>query len=232
VVAALLLSLAWFGVPIVVPGAIAFGVLGGLLAAVAVAVWWLFFSRAPRSERWGAVVLMIVALFATSRVVHESIATGMMGMMFFLYAIPVLSLGFVAWAVASRRLANGPRRATMVATILLACGVWTLLRSDGITGDGAAQFAWRWARTPEERLLARADDKHPFLADTLRRMRADGIRRAAVFATSAYGSYSACRQHLTGHNAQMRSQMSIAPQIPWSLRPESKDNTRGDAGVK
>ena len=35
----------------------------------------------------------------------------------------------------------------------------------------------------------------PMLADTLRRMRADGVRRAAVFATSAYASYSGCRQY-------------------------------------
>jgi ferrochelatase len=35
----------------------------------------------------------------------------------------------------------------------------------------------------------------PFLADTLRTMRADGVRRAAVFATSAYSSYSGCRQY-------------------------------------
>ncbi len=37
---------------------------------------------------------------------------------------------------------------------------------------------------------------HPMLADTLRRMRADGIRRALAFATSAFGSYSGCRQYL------------------------------------
>ncbi len=35
----------------------------------------------------------------------------------------------------------------------------------------------------------------PLLADTLRSMRADGVRRAAVFATSAYASYSGCRQY-------------------------------------
>jgi ferrochelatase len=37
---------------------------------------------------------------------------------------------------------------------------------------------------------------HPFLADTLRQMRADGISRAAAFITSAFGSYSGCRQYL------------------------------------
>jgi ferrochelatase len=36
---------------------------------------------------------------------------------------------------------------------------------------------------------------HPFLADTLRQMRADGVRRALGFATSAYSSYSGCRQY-------------------------------------
>ena len=35
----------------------------------------------------------------------------------------------------------------------------------------------------------------PYLADTMARMRADGVRRAAVFTTSAYSSYSSCRQY-------------------------------------
>ncbi|CAN5149351.1 ferrochelatase [soil metagenome] len=35
----------------------------------------------------------------------------------------------------------------------------------------------------------------PYLADTLRQMRADGIRRAACLVTSAYSSYSGCRQY-------------------------------------
>ncbi|MFB9322408.1 ferrochelatase [Cryptosporangium minutisporangium] len=36
---------------------------------------------------------------------------------------------------------------------------------------------------------------HPMLADTLRQMRADGVQRALAFATSAYSSYSSCRQY-------------------------------------
>lgn len=35
----------------------------------------------------------------------------------------------------------------------------------------------------------------PYLADTLRQMAADGVTRAAVFTTSAYSSYSSCRQY-------------------------------------
>src|SRR5689334_718405 len=37
---------------------------------------------------------------------------------------------------------------------------------------------------------------HPLLADTLRQMRANGVGRALAFATSAFGSYSGCRQYL------------------------------------
>jgi len=161
VVIVVLQWLGWLVVPVVtsVPEVMMVGVIGGILCGPAIAVWWALFSRAPRSERWGAVVLVIVAMVATPRLLHESVAAGNMGVQFFLYAIPVLSLAFVVWAVASRRLAEGPRRATMVATILLACGVWTLLRSDGLTGDGNAEFARRWAETPEERLLAGASDE-------------------------------------------------------------------------
>jgi ferrochelatase len=37
---------------------------------------------------------------------------------------------------------------------------------------------------------------HPFLADTVRQLKADGARRVIAFTTSAYSSYSACRQYL------------------------------------
>ncbi|HEX3279791.1 MAG TPA: ferrochelatase [Pyrinomonadaceae bacterium] len=37
---------------------------------------------------------------------------------------------------------------------------------------------------------------HPLLADTLRQMRDDGIQNALAFVTSAYSSYSSCRQYL------------------------------------
>ena len=161
VVAVILQWLVRFGIPIVVPGetVIAIGVFGGLLGGLAIVVWWAFFSRAPRFERWGAIVLMIVALATTSRFIHESIATAQMGMTLFIYSIPILSLAFVVWAVATRRLPDRIRRASMVFTILLVCGMWTLLRTEGMTSDIGHKFAWRWAETPEGRLLAQTGDE-------------------------------------------------------------------------
>jgi outer membrane protein assembly factor BamB len=83
----------------------------------------------------------------------------MMGNMLPVYAIPALSLALVVWAVATRRLSNGLRRASLVAAVVLACGVFTLLRTGGITGDADSDLHWRWTKTPEERLLARASDE-------------------------------------------------------------------------
>jgi len=160
VVIVILQWLGWFVVPVVVPEAAIYGVIGGLVGGPAIVVWWLFFSRAPWSERIGAVALMIAALAATPLLLHESVAQGNLGFQFLLYVIPVLSLAFVVWAVASRRLSNGLRRAAMVATVLLACGAFTLVRSKGLRGDGMPEFVWRWAETPEERLLARAPQQN------------------------------------------------------------------------
>jgi ferrochelatase len=52
---------------------------------------------------------------------------------------------------------------------------------------------------------------HPFLTDTVRTMRDDGVRRALAFVTSAYASYSGCRQYLEDI-AQART--SVGPDAP------------------
>ena len=54
---------------------------------------------------------------------------------------------------------------------------------------------------------------HPLLADTVWQMAADGIKKALAFVTSAYSSYSSCRQYLE-NIAEARDQVgSSAPQI-------------------
>jgi len=67
--------------------------------------------------------------------------------------------------VAARGLSGRPRWVALIGALVVACGGWTLLRTDGITNDGRSDFAWRWTRTAEERLLAEAGDET--LADSL-----------------------------------------------------------------
>lgn len=52
---------------------------------------------------------------------------------------------------------------------------------------------------------------HPMLADTLREMRADGVKNALAFVTSAYSSYSSCRQYLEDIE---RARDSVGPDAP------------------
>jgi outer membrane protein assembly factor BamB len=105
-------------------------------------------------------VFIIAATFVTKLLAHPSMSGGLMGMMVPMYAVPMtLGLVFVGWAVATRHLSDGVRRATMVLAILIGCGVWTLVRTDGIMGESGAQFAWRWTPTAEERLLAKAEER-------------------------------------------------------------------------
>src|SRR5215468_6099392 len=98
VIAVALQWLIRFGVPLIVPDAGGVAILGAVAFGLVVILWWLFFSRAPWVERVGAVALMAGGLFATSRIVHASIANGMMGMMLPIFAIPFLSLALVASA--------------------------------------------------------------------------------------------------------------------------------------
>jgi outer membrane protein assembly factor BamB len=157
VVAVALQWFAWIVLPILVPEAKMYGMLGGILGgALAVIVWWLFFSRAAWIERVGGLLLMVAAMFATAPFIHKSIAGGAMGMLFPILAIPVLCLALVASAVATRRLGTGVRRASMVATIAVASAGFTLVRTGGMSGEGDSDLHWRWAPTPEERLLSQA----------------------------------------------------------------------------
>src|ERR687886_1382944 len=52
---------------------------------------------------------------------------------------------------------------------------------------------------------------HPLLADALRRMRDDGIRNALAFVTSAYNSYSGCRQYREDIE---RAREAVGPGVP------------------
>ena len=150
-----------FAIPAVIPGdtALQIGVFAGILGGLAVAIWWGFFSRAPGTERWGAIILITGTLVATSYLLDESIATANMGLMFGIFSIPPMCLAFVIWAVASRHLSVALRRISMILTIVFASGIWILLRTDGMDASLHHEIKWRWAETAEENLLKQNADE-------------------------------------------------------------------------
>ncbi len=54
---------------------------------------------------------------------------------------------------------------------------------------------------------------HPMLTDTMRQMRDDGVGRALAFVTSAYSSYSSCRQYLENIAAAREAVGPDAPSV-------------------
>ncbi len=73
---------------------------------------------------------------------------------------------------------------------------------------------------------------HPMLADTLRQMRDDGVRRALAFFTSAYSSYSGCRQYLenieqaraaVGHDAPRIEKLRAYYNHPGFVGPNTEN---------
>lgn len=65
---------------------------------------------------------------------------------------------------------------------------------------------------------------HPLLPDTVRQMRDDGIGRAIAFVTSAFGSYSGCRQYIENIERARAEAGEGAPSIdkipPFSTHPK------------
>ena len=67
------------------------------------------------------------------------------------------------------------------------------------------------AKGPRLRIYFGNRNWHPLLAGTLRKMREDGVKNALAFVTSAYSSYSSCRQYLEDIE---RARASVGPDAP------------------
>ena len=158
---ATLILLALYAIPAVAPPYAGLGMLGAAAGALLVLVWWLLFSRARWYERLGALVLIVAATIAERPFVHASIAGGGQGYLSYILVLPTLCVALVGWAAVSRRLAPASRAAAAIVAIVLGCLPWVIVRTGGISADGRSDFHFRWTPTPEERLLALADEPKP-----------------------------------------------------------------------
>jgi hypothetical protein len=118
IVVVVLLWLSRFGIKAVIPGIDGFGkaMMTSFVFTLILIAWWAFFSRARWRERLEALGVIALALAGTWLLRHDSMWLPWL----LAYAIPVLSLAFVTWAVVTRRMSDRVRHATMVATILIA----------------------------------------------------------------------------------------------------------------
>ncbi|HEY0761326.1 MAG TPA: PQQ-binding-like beta-propeller repeat protein [Pyrinomonadaceae bacterium] len=158
-IAVVLQWLGWFVVPAIFPQAAVVALFSGVIGGLIILLWWLFFSRAPWLERIVALVLIVLALIGTKRVVHESIAGGAMGMLLYVLAIPILSMGLVLWALVTRHFSAAKRRLAFVVMLVIGCGLFMFIRTGGLTAEFNNDLHWRWSKTPEQALLAAAKEE-------------------------------------------------------------------------
>ena len=161
VVAVTLEWLAWFVPPLLHPEAGAWGLIASMLAGLAVLVWWAFFSRASGRERLGGLVLLVAAVALARLFVHPSIAGAGMGMLYYFQVQPVVNLALVLALLASQNASAGRRLATLALALGAGAGLFTLVRTGGISGGGESDFHWRWSPSSEERLVAERGAEAP-----------------------------------------------------------------------
>ena len=125
-------------------------VFGPVICCVLLGVWWLFFSRAPWSDRFlglgGAVALTAIAYLLADKTLQ--------GIPFVTYVFPMGVAGLTAALLVFSF--GGPRVATVAALVggALAFGYWDARRLDGVWGNFKASLSWRWEKTAEDTFLA------------------------------------------------------------------------------
>jgi outer membrane protein assembly factor BamB len=203
---------------IAIPGAFGLGMLGVLIGGLLIVLWWLFFSRAPWMERLAAIAVMVAVAFVVHPLLHPSIAGAAMGMFGWILSVPAMAFGLAVWAATSRRLTAAPRGVALVAAVLLACATLTVVRTDGVSGDGGFNLRSRWSPTAEDRLLAQAPDDPPPLVPP--------VAAAAPSASPAAGSIAKESVAKPGEPAAPAA-AAIAPatRVEWSgFRGPNRDS--------
>lgn len=113
-------------------------------------VWWLVSRRTTWIERATAVVAAIVVNVIAIRFTDPSLH----GPAWLFLLLPIMLTGWALYWAVARRARPIVRTGGVVAVIVLACSAFTLLRSEGVSGEQDLDLRWRWSKTPEQRFLA------------------------------------------------------------------------------
>lgn len=125
-----------------------------LLVLLALTVWWLTRRRVSRVERWSVAGALVVAAVASVLVADKS-----MGPMPIFDGMPWVLTACTAWllltaGVTADRSPGNLRHLGLIVLPFATLGLFTLLRLDGLRGDGRPDYQWRWGQTSEDRYLA------------------------------------------------------------------------------
>jgi len=209
-IAVMLQWVGWFVVPAIFPQAAIVAMFSGVIGGLVILLWWLLFSRAPWIERIAALVLIVLALIGTKRVVHESIAGGGMGMLIYILAIPVFSMGLVLWALVTRHFSAAKRRLAFVVMLVIGCGLFMLIRTGGLTAEFNNDLHWRWSRTPEQALLAASKEETAVTTSNV---------STPTSTESGWSGFRGPQRDGTVHGVKIKTDWSASPPVQLWRQP-------------
>jgi outer membrane protein assembly factor BamB len=126
-----------------------FGAMGG---AAAFALWLLFASRIPWTDRLLLVLFISTGGLAAVALSHPTFI--LMGYGPIVRGLPLAMSALTLWLLVTPGMSWPARRLGAVVASLLGWGYCDLLRIDGVWGDFNAQISYRWQQTDEQRYLA------------------------------------------------------------------------------
>ncbi len=126
---------------------------GPLICGLLILIWWVVISRASIRERVIGLAGVVSALGVTYLSLHQS----MTDVALILLTIPVGLASFGVGAILLGRTRTINRTFAMVLMAATGFGSSVLLRAEGMWGDFAMEYSWRWTLSAEERLLAEHD---------------------------------------------------------------------------
>ncbi|HTK76670.1 MAG TPA: PQQ-binding-like beta-propeller repeat protein [Gemmataceae bacterium] len=112
-------------------------------------IWWLLSRGLRFSQRLIVLGVAIAGAIAAVLLAHRSL-----GPITIMKGLPWMLTAWALWLVAARWLSSRTRFAGAIVVLLLAWGVWPMLRMEGLTGTGDPALHWRWSTSSEEAYLA------------------------------------------------------------------------------
>jgi outer membrane protein assembly factor BamB len=120
-----------------------------LVVGLGFIIWWLASRGLRFSQRLMVLGVAILGGVAAVLLAHHSL-----GPITLLKGIPWMFTAWALWLVAARWLSARTRFAGAIVVLLLAWGVWPMLRMEGLTGTGDPALHWRWSKSAEDAYLA------------------------------------------------------------------------------
>lgn len=112
--------------------------------------WWFISRRTSWAERLGGLVGIIAVNVAGGVLADHT----MHGMVWVITTVPAVLTAWAIWWALARKSRPAVRTGGLIAAVALVCGVYALVRMDGVGGEQQMSLHWRWTPTAEQRFLA------------------------------------------------------------------------------